>query len=310
MTGVPAKRPPAVAPPARIGVFAPASPVRSPYLEAGETELKRLGFRLVRASHLFERGDYTAGPPEVRADDLLDLLGRDDVDALLCARGGYGSLDLLERIPVEKLRERPRALLGASDATALLALASRAGVVSFHGPMVAQQIARGEEAWAVEETLALLSAREPGFRLPWGGAEPLWPGVAEGVLRGGCLSLVASLVGTPWATGFRGAIAVLEDIGTKPFQIERMLMQLRLAGALDGVRGFVFGEMPGCVQHPAQGYTMRDLLRRLTAPFGVPAVFRFATGHTEPGSPCRTVPFELPARMDHEGLTLLEAPVR
>ncbi len=303
-------RPRAVAPPAVIGVVAPASPVRLEYVEAGERHLEALGFRVRRAPHLFSRADYTAGGPEQRAGDFLGLLEDPQVEAVLCARGGYGCLDLLPRVPTERLRATPKAIIGASDATALLALASKAGVVSFHGPMLAQQMARGEAAWDAAEWVSLLSADAPGTRLPWRGAAPLHSGVAEGVLRGGCLSLVAALVGTPWEVGFQGAIAVLEDIGTKPFQIERMFTQLRYAGALDGVRGFVFGEMPGCVQHPDQGYTTADLLRRLTKDLGVPAVFRYATGHTEPGSPCRTIPFEVAARMDGNGLTLLEAPVR
>ncbi len=303
-------RPPAVVPPAGLGVFAPASPVRAEYLEAGERALAELGFRVRRAPALFERGDYTAGTPEQRAGDFLTLLDDEEVAALFCARGGYGSLDLLERIPPGRLRERPKALLGASDATALHALAARAGIVSFHGPMVAQQMARGAEAWDSGELLGLLSATSPGFRLAWRAAEPLHGGSAEGALRGGCLSLVAALVGGPCELRFEGAIAVLEDIGVKPYQIERMFTQLRQAGAFRGVRGFVFGEMPGCVQHPDQGYTTADLLRRLTAPFGVPAVMGFATGHTTPGSACRTLPFGVGARMDDSGVTLLEAPVR
>ena len=174
--------------------------------------------------------------------------------------------------------------------------------------MVAQQIARGPSRWDPEETLGLLRAREPGFHLPWRGAESLHSGRAEGVLRGGCLSMLAALAGTRFATSFRGAIAVLEDICVKPYQIERMLTQLSLAGLLDGVRGIVFGQMPGCTQHPDQGYTTAELLARLSEPFGVPTVFGFATGHTD-GDPCRTVPFEVRARMDADGLTLLEGAV-
>ncbi len=305
-----APRLPAVVPPAVIGVLAPASPVRIEYVEAGERNLERLGFRVRRSPHLFARADYTAGSPEQRVGDFLGFLDDPEVEAILCARGGYGCLDLLPRVPLSRLRAAPKAIIGASDATALLALASRAGIPSFHGPMLAQQIARGEAAWDSAEFLSLLAGAAPGTRLAWRGAETLHAGVAEGVLRGGCLSLVAALVGTPWAIRFAGAIAVLEDIGTKPFQIERMFTQLRYAGALDGVRGFVFGEMPGCVQHPDQGYTTADLLRRLTESFGAPAVFRYATGHTEPGSLCRTAPLEVGARMDEAGLTLLEGPGR
>ncbi len=302
-------RPPAVRPGAVVGVFAPASPVRIEFLEAGERELKRLGFRIRRGRRLMERRAYTAGTAEERAADFLDLWRDPEVEALFGARGGYGSMDLLPALPEAELRGRPRIVLGASDLTALLAGVAAAGLPALHGPMVAQQIARGPQAWDADELLGLMAADGPGFPLPWRGAAPLHPGTAEGVLRGGCLSLVAALHGTPWAPSFAGAIAVLEDVATKPFQIERMLTQLRLGGAFDGVRGIVFGQMPGCEQHPDQGYTLSELLARLTAPLGVPAAFGFATGHVESG-PCRTVPLGIEARMDAEGLTLLEPVVR
>ena len=303
-----AAKPPAVVPGATVGILAPASPVQLPWLEAGEAELRRVGLVPRRSRNLLQRTVYTAGSAAERTEDFLELLEDEEVSALFGARGGYGCLDLLPRIPADRLRQGPKAILGGSDVTALLSLLSAAGVVSFHGPMVAQQIARGPSRWDAEETLGLLRAREPGFALPWRNAERLHPGRAEGVLRGGCLSILAALAGTPFATPFRDAIAVLEDISVKPYQIERMLAQLELAGLLDGVRGIVFGRMPGCTQHPDQGYTTAELLARLSERFEVPVVFGFATGHTD-GVPCRTVPFEVRARMDEDGLTLLEGAV-
>ena len=301
-------RPQAVPPGATVGILAPASPVQLPWLEAGEAELRRIGLVPRRSGNLLKRSGYTAGSAAERTEDLLELLEDEGVSALFGARGGYGCLDLLPLMPPERIREHPKVLLGGSDLTALLALWSGAGVVSFHGPMVAQQIARGPSRWNAEETLGLLRARGPGFELPWRDAESLHPGRAEGVLRGGCLSILAALAGTPFATSFRGAIAVLEDISVKPYQIERMLTQLALAGLLDGVRGIIFGRMPGCTQHPDQGYTTAELLARLSERFEVPAVFGFATGHTA-DDPCRTVPLEVRARMDEDGLTLLEGAV-
>ena len=303
-----AARPQAVLPGATVGILAPASPVQVPWLEAGEAELRRVGLVPRRSRHLLKRTVYTAGSAAERTEDFLELLEDEQVSALLGARGGYGCLDLLPRIPPDRIREKPKVILGGSDLTALLALSSRAGVVSFHGPMVAQQIARGPSRWDADETLGVLRARDPGFALPWRNAESLHPGRAEGVLRGGCLSIVAALAGTPFAVSFRDAIAVLEDISVKPYQIERMLTQLALGGLLDGVRGIVFGRMPGCTQHPDQGYSTAELLARLSERFEVPVVFGFATGHTDK-DPCRTVPFEVRARMDEDGLTLLEGAV-
>ena len=246
-------RPPAVHPGATVGILAPASPVQLPWLEAGEAELRRVGLVPRRARHLLNRREYTAGSAAERTEDFLELLEDDGVAALFGARGGYGSLDLLPRIPVDRLRRNPKAILGGSDLTALLALASGAEVASFHGPMVAQQIARGPLPLGLGGD-ARPPAR-PGTRFPLALAGRGKPpsSRAEGVLRGGCLSMLAALAGTRFATSFRGAIAVIEDVSVKPYQIERMLTQLSFAGLLDGVRGIVFGQMPGCTQHPDRG---------------------------------------------------------
>lgn len=306
-------RPPAVRPGATVGVFAPASPVRLPFLEAGEEQLRRLGLTPKRAPRLLHRAEYAAGSPDDRAADFRSLLRDDEVTALFAARGGYGSLDLLSRIAPMELRVHPKLLVGSSDATALLALARMAGLPGLYGPMVAQQIARGPEAFAAEELVGLLGATDPGFHLPWGSAVFLHPGSAEGVLAGGCLSLLTALEGTDFAPRFAGAIALFEDLAVKPYQLERMLWQLDRSGAFAGIEGIVFGQMPGCVQHPDQGYELPDLLRRWTEALQVPVVFGFAAGHVAPDSEdrrCRTLPLGVRARMDEDGLTLLEGVVR
>lgn len=305
--------PPAVRPGATVGVFAPASPVRLPFLEAGEEQLRRLGLTPKRAPGLLRRAEYTAGSAEERAADFLALLRDDEVTALFAARGGYGSPDLLSRIAPEELRRRPKVILGASDLTALLALGRTAGVPGLYGPMVAQQIARGPESFDADEFLGVLGASEPGFRLPWRNASFLHEGAAEGVLAGGCLSLLAALAGTEFAPRFDGEIALLEDLAVKPYQLERMFWQLDRSGAFAGVRGIVFGQMPDCVQHPDQGYELPDLLRRWTAPLGIPVVFGFAAGHVDSAGPerrCRTLPLGVRARLDGSGLTLLEGVVQ
>jgi muramoyltetrapeptide carboxypeptidase len=138
--------------------------------------------------------------------------------------------------------------------------------------------------------------------------ERLHPGSAEGRLEGGCLSILVSLVGTPYLPSFGDAILFLEDTQTKPYQIDRMLTQLRLAGLLDGVRGIVFGEMPDCEQHPDQGYRLQDMLRDWTADLRVPVSFGFPSGHTR--SLGVTLPLGVRARLDHDGLSILEGAVR
>lgn len=301
-------KPPALRPPALVGVLAPSSPVRKEFVEAGVSELERLGFRVRLAAHLYRRGRYTAGSVEERLEDWIALWEDPEVSAVFCARGGYGSMELLSRLPVDGIRASPKVLLGGSDVTALHAfLASQADLVSFHGPMVAQQIARG--LYQVDNLLSIVGSAEPYGRFEVASVELLHPGAGEGPLLGGCLSMLVSLAGTPYLPSFRGGILFLEDTQTKPYQIDRMLTQLRLAGALEGVRGLVFGEMPGCEQHPDQGYTLQEMLRDWTKDLHIPVLFGFPSGHTLPGSRALTIPLGTRARLDAEGLTLLEGAV-
>ncbi|MGH9321869.1 MAG: S66 peptidase family protein [Vicinamibacteria bacterium] len=300
------RKPPPLRPPALIGVPAPASPVRKEFVERGVSALERLGFRVRLGKKLYARWRYTAGSPEDRLGDWIDLWEDPEVSALFCARGGYGSIELLPELPPELLRENPKVVLGSSDVTALHAfLAREVGLVSFHGPMVAQQIAR--EAYDSQQLLELLGSVDPPGRLAADATELLHRGTAEGMLLGGCLSIVAALAGTPYLPSFRGSILFLEDTQVKPFQIDRMLSQLRLAGLLEGVRGIVFGEMTDCEQHPQQGYSMQELLRDWTAPLRVPVLFGFPSGHTRGGS--LTLPLGIRCRLDDDGLTLLEGAV-
>jgi muramoyltetrapeptide carboxypeptidase len=299
-------KPPAIPAGAVIGVIAPASSVRREFVERGVAEIERLGFTVKLGRHLYERGHYTAGSVRHRLSDLLELWDDPDVDALFCARGGYGTMELLDELGADRFRDNPKVFLGSSDVTVLLSfLAARAGLVSFHGPMLAQQIAR--RSYDVEGLLAVIgSDRAPGV-LPAARVEWLHEGEAEGVLLGGCLSIIASLVGTPFLPSFEGSILFLEDIQVKPYQIDRMLTQLRLAGRFEGLRGLVFGQMPGCEQHPDQGYTLTEMLAGWTADLQIPVLFGFPSGHTL--SDTMTLPLGVQSRLEGSGLSLLEGAV-
>ncbi len=299
-------KPKAIGPGSLVGVAAPASPVRKEFIEAGIAELERLGFRARLGKNVYQRGRYTAGSAEDRLRDWIDLWDDPAVDALFCARGGYGSMDLLPHLSPERARENPKVVLGSSDVTALLQfLMSGAGVVTFHGPMVAQQIARGD--YDSGNLLGVLGSTSAPGRILVDSAERLHDGAAEGRLLGGCLSIVAALAGTRFLPSFKGSILFLEDAQTKPYQIDRMLSQLRLSGLLEGVRGLVFGEMPGCEQHADQGYTLQEMLRDWTSYLKVPVLFGFPSGHTR--SKGLTLPLGAQARLDADGLTLLEGAV-
>lgn len=299
-------KPPRVRAGALVGVLAPSSPVRREFVERGVAELTRLGFRTKLSPHLYARGRYTAGGAQERLDDLVALWSDPEVDAVFCARGGYGSMELLASLEPAMFRKRPKVFLGASDVTAVHGfLGARAGVVAFHGPMVAQRIAR--RGYDTGSLLRMIQSPEPAGLVSAPGMETLHRGTGEGRLWGGCLSIVVSLVGTPFLPPFADAILFLEDTLVKPYQIDRMLMQLKLAGCLDSVRGLVFGQMANCEQHPDQGYTLQEMLRDWTAHLGVPVLFGFPSGHTT--SDAMTLPLGVRARLDADGLHLLEGAV-
>jgi muramoyltetrapeptide carboxypeptidase len=291
-----------------IGVVAPASPVRREFLELGVAELSRLGFETRLGSNLYSRARYTAGSASERIEDLVKLWDDPEVDAIFCARGGYGSLDVLRGLDPMRFSNSPKIFLGSSDITALLCFLLRhSHLVCFHGPMVAQKIARGDGSYDAAHLVRVLGEEKALGHLSIPQVRMLHPGASEGILLGGCLSLITALVGTPHLPSFDGAIVFFEDTGVRPYQLDRMLTQLKMAGCLAGVRGMIFGEMPDCEQHPNQGYTVEELLADLTEDLGIPVGYNFPSGHTR--SADHVLPLGIRARLDETGLTLLEGAV-
>ena len=223
------------------------------------------------------------------------MLKNQDIRAIFCARGGYGSGHLIPDIDPELIRRNAKIISGASDITLLLNWVERAGVVSFHGPMVATTIRQGSEGYDRKLLLDLLQGRQ-AVRFPADGTTVLRKGRGEGRLIGGCLSLVVSTLGTKNEINTEDSILVLEDIDAKPYQIDRMMTHLKQAGKFEGVRGVVFGEMLNCMQHPNQGYTLEEVLVDLLGEFAFPILYGFPTGHTS--RPNVIVPFGVRARLE------------
>ncbi|HMZ22798.1 MAG TPA: LD-carboxypeptidase, partial [Blastocatellia bacterium] len=190
--------------------------------------------------------------------------------------------------------------IGYSDMTALhLYLYRRFGWVTFHGPMAAKDLAGGAEHYDCDSLLAALTQTQPIGEIKASNTEMLHQAsgqVVSGRLLGGCLSLIAAMMGTPDEPDTRGAILFLEDTGTRPYALDRMLQQLRLAGKFDDVRGIVFGEMTDCVQHAEQGYTLQEMLAECTADLGVPVMFGLRSGHSPRGN--LTLPLGVQVTLD------------
>jgi muramoyltetrapeptide carboxypeptidase len=273
-------KPPALRPGDTVGIVAPASNIKREVLEKGCERLQQLGYTPVYSESILEQDWYFAGSVDRRARELEEMFVRPEVRAILCARGGYGSNYLLRELDPGKIAGNPKIFVGYSDVTTLLTcFADSAGFVTFHGPMVTKDFAHDDgvdlPSWeAAVGGLAGWDASVPGSLV-----EGLVEGTAEGTLYGGCLSLLVASLGTPHEIRTSGTILFLEDINARPFQIDRMLMQLKLAGKLDGVKGVVFGEMLDCVQTKDQGYTLQQVILRILSSLGIPVAYGLGSGH-------------------------------
>jgi muramoyltetrapeptide carboxypeptidase len=302
-------RPPALRSGDVLGLCAPSGAVDPEALARGISTLESLGFRVKVPDGLLSRRLHSAGTVARRAEELQGLFLDDGVAGIVCARGGAGAIRLLPLLDAAAVLAHPKPFVGYSDVTALHLLLGAAGLVTFHGPMVAREFADGRADVA---SFRRVLHGEQGQVVFESGLRPLREGRAEGVLRGGCLSLLAAAVGTPWALDSSGEATILlvEDVDEPPYRIERMLAQLHLGGCLDGVRGVVFGEMTGCQTDLGAGYALEDVLLDVLEPLGIPVAIGLNTGHTT--GLCATVPLGVPARLDCQqgaSLALLEGAV-
>jgi muramoyltetrapeptide carboxypeptidase len=301
-------KPPALRPGDTVGIVGPASNIQPALLEAGCRRLSELGYKPFYLPSILEQDLYFAGSAERRSRELEEMFERDEVRAIICARGGYGCNYLLSAINVEKIRAHPKIFVGYSDITTLLTFFSDASpMVVFHGPMITKDFAEGGKV-QLPSWNAAVAGGEDRWDVPADGVTPLVEGRGEGILYGGCLSMLVASLGTAYEINTDGTILFIEDVAAKPFQIDRMLMQLKLSGKLNRVRGIVFGEMLDCVQHPEQSYTLQDVVKRIVGSFGIPVAFGLPSGHVS--RPNITLPIGVRASLvvqDTVHLTITEA---
>lgn len=272
-----------------IGIIAPASPAKNHQsMTLVQNRVEALGFDVVMAPSCFETyGDYLAGTAEDRARDLNVMFRDPEIDAIMCLRGGYGTPQILDLLDYPAIQENPKLFIGYSDITALhVALGQKAGLATLHGPMAASDIA---ESFGDFSRQGLLRACREGRPLgkienpPDDPIECLVEGKAEGRLTGGNLSLIAATLGTPFEIDTKGKILFLEDVGEEPYRIDRMLMQLSLAGKLADAAGFVLGDWADCEsrEYP-EGFTVLDLFTEIIVPYQKPVIYNVKAGHCEP----------------------------
>ena len=275
-------KPTALFPGATIGIVAPSSWTEDARLRRGVAWLKKSGFKIKLFLSPQLKYGYLSGPDRLRARLFNQAFADPAVAAVICARGGYGALRMLDKIDFDVIRGNPKIFVGFSDITALhLALYKEAGLCSFHGPMAADF----GTAYNRQNLLNVLSSKLPvGKVLFPKNLRPKFmrPGVAAGPLLGGNLSLIVKLCGTPYFPSFRGVILFLEDIGEYPHRIDGYLAQLRLAGVFDQLAGLILADFKDCERPPRAGFTMslkrifQDFFGR--APF--PVALNFPFGHS------------------------------
>jgi len=264
-----------------VGIVAPASNIKLKLLEQGSDALRLLGYKPFYLDSILEQDLYFAGSPKRRARELEEMFTRDDVRAIVCARGGYGAKYLLGELDPAKVAGHPKIFVGYSDVTTLLTcFCDAGGFVTFHGPMVTKDFAHADGVDLASWQAALTGLA--GWEISSGadsGAEGLIDGAAEGILYGGCLSILVASLGTPHEIRTNGTILFLEDVNAKPYQVDRMLMHLKLAGKLTGVQGIVFGEMLDCTQSKGQPYTLQEVILRIVGDLGIPIAYGLRSGH-------------------------------
>lgn len=298
----------------KAAIVSPASTPDAAKVERGMEALRHLGFLPMEAPHMLTRGPlYFAGTAEQRLLDLHAAFADDTVRAVFSTRGGYGSNYLLEGLDMDVIAEHPKPLFGYSDLTAVqVTLLDTLNLPSFHGPMVSPDFGR-EDGVHLPSLLAAL-AGEPykvgkaeGLRLLRAGidAQPV-----RGTLYGGCLSILVAMLGTAFEPQTEGKLLFLEDVSTKPFQIDRMLWQLKQSEKLDGVKGIIFGEMLDCTSPGARPELLDEVILSALEDFEGPIVTGLRSGHVSRANVTLTlgVEAELNATLDPE-LRLLEPAV-
>ncbi len=282
-----------------VGIIAPASPLEPEEREKSLQLFASFGFRIITGESVFRRHGYLAGDDELRAGDVNRMFADSAVKAVFCMRGGYGTSRILPLIDYATIKRNPKIFVGYSDITALhLAIHQKTGLVTFHGPMVAE-LAEEEDRLSWSALFKILTDSGPAGE--YTEVQDMFQytvseGTAEGPLIGGNLSLLVSTLGTPYEVETKGKILFIEEVNEEPYRIDRMLAQLRSAGKLEEASGIVFTEFTDCEpKKPEKSLTIRQILDELIKPLKVPCYYGLKAGHTRPNF---TLPIGVCAKMN------------
>jgi len=289
-------RPPRLKPGDTIGIVSPAGPFDPEKFMKGKTVLESMGFQTFFDEGIFQKHGFLAGTDIQRSDQVNRLFADPTVQAIACARGGYGSMRILSFLDFETIQTHPKIFLGFSDISALLSvLYDQCGLVTFHGPVVTTL------AYATDKTVmamkTALTSVAPLELIPEDGTV-IKPGVCSGILAGGNLTTLCHLVGTPYAPDFKGKILLLEDVGEMPYRIDRMLTQMKLAGCFNGIAGLILGAFKEC----GHLNEIVEIFDNIFEDADIPILAGFDMGHGEHNL---TIPMGLGATLDTDKKRLL-----
>ena len=272
-----------------VGIVAPAGPFDRKKFMKGKTVLESMGFRTFFDEGIFQKHGFFAGTDVQRADQVNRLFGDPAIRAVVCARGGYGSMRILPFLDFETIQKNPKIFVGFSDISVLLSvLNDRCGLVTFHGPVVTTL------ANAIKETIAAMCAvltSNTILELKPEKGIVIKPGVSSGIMAGGNLTTLCHLVGTPYAPRFNGKILFIEDVGEFPYRIDRMLVQMKLAGCFEGLKGLVLGSFEECGQLDEIFRIVQEMFKDVN----IPILAGFEIGHSKINI---TIPIGLEATLD------------
>lgn len=282
-----------------VCVIAPASPTERENVLNAEEALKTLGFNVILGESCFEEYAYLSGKDEVRARDLNNAFSNYNVDGVFCLRGGYGTPRILDLIDYDLIKKNPKVFIGYSDITSLhIAINQKSNLVTFHGPMAASNMAENFDEFTRKDFMRAITENN-GYNIENPDKEyikSLKSGYAEGEITGGNLTLITTSLGTPYEIDTKGKILFIEEVSERPYKIDRMLTQLRLANKFKEAAGIILGDFNDCVAKEGhKTFELLDMINEIVGTCGKPIIYNVRSGHCKP---MITIPLGVKAALD------------
>lgn len=293
-----------------IGIISPSSPTSEENINKAYDIITKMGFKVKMGKSPYERYGYLSGNDSIRADDINNMFMDNEVDGIICMRGGYGTPRILDLLDYDAIKNNPKVFVGYSDITALhIAFTQIANLVTYHGPMISSDMIENFSEFSKDSLFkAIMHTEAMGLISNPPGEEIITinGGVAEGAIIGGNLSLIADTIGTAYEIDVKGKILFIEEVGEEPYAIDRMLNQLRLSGKLNEAEGIILGDFKDCdPKKHNESLSLEQVIQDHIKPVGKPTIANLKAGHC---NPMVTLPFGLKARLDADKkeLTILE----